>query len=142
MKVVRLSALRTSRLDSLRNIPGTHFCYRLSQPQSHSASGRIISKENSSDTIGNRTGDLPACSAVPQPTALPRAPTYKNMHSTNKIQIIMNTFSIHSIIPQKNCLLNISNFHLPDIRLYIPFITIKFTITANKYHETVSLQFS
>jgi len=64
------------------------------------------------------------------------------MHSTNKIQIIMNTFSIHSIIPQKNCLLNISNFHLPDIRLYIPFITIKFTITANKYHETVSLQFS
>jgi hypothetical protein len=25
---------------------------------------------NSSDTIGNRTRDLPACSAVPQPTAL------------------------------------------------------------------------
>jgi len=26
----------------------------------------------SSDTIGNRTRDLPTCSAVPQPTALPR----------------------------------------------------------------------
>jgi hypothetical protein len=26
-----------------------------------------------SDTIGNRTRDLPACSAVPQPTAPPRA---------------------------------------------------------------------
>ena len=26
------------------------------------------------DTIGNRTRDLPACSALPQPTALPRAP--------------------------------------------------------------------
>ena len=30
--------------------------------------------KNSSDTIGNRTRDLLACSAVPQPTALPRAP--------------------------------------------------------------------
>jgi len=29
--------------------------------------------KNSSDTIGNRTRDLPACSAVPQPTASPRA---------------------------------------------------------------------
>jgi len=24
------------------NIPGTHFCYTLSQPQSHSAAGRIM----------------------------------------------------------------------------------------------------
>ena len=30
--------------------------------------------KNSSDTIGNRTRDLPTRSAVPQPTALPRAP--------------------------------------------------------------------
>jgi len=30
--------------------------------------------KNSSNTIGNRTRDLPACSAVPQPTAPPRAP--------------------------------------------------------------------
>ena len=30
--------------------------------------------KNSNDTIGNRTCDLPTCSAVPQPTALPRAP--------------------------------------------------------------------
>ena len=30
--------------------------------------------KKSSDTIGNRTRDLLACSAVPQPTALPRAP--------------------------------------------------------------------
>jgi len=28
--------------------------------------------KNSSDTIGNRTRDLPVCSAVPQPTASPR----------------------------------------------------------------------
>ena len=30
--------------------------------------------KNSNDTIGNRIRDLPTCSAVPQPTALPRAP--------------------------------------------------------------------
>jgi hypothetical protein len=34
----------------------------------------IISMKNSNDTIGNRTLDLSICSAVPQPTALPRAP--------------------------------------------------------------------
>jgi len=35
--------------------------------------------KNSKDTIGNRTRDLPTCSAVPQPTALPRAPNIMNM---------------------------------------------------------------
>jgi hypothetical protein len=30
--------------------------------------------KNFSDTIGNGTRDLQACSAVPQPTALPRGP--------------------------------------------------------------------
>jgi hypothetical protein len=35
---------------------------------------RIMSMRDSSDTIGNRTIDLPACSAVPQPTASPHAP--------------------------------------------------------------------
>ena len=33
-----------------------------------------MSKKNSKDTIGNRNRDLPAFSAVPQPTAPPRAP--------------------------------------------------------------------
>ena len=32
-----------------------------------------MSMTNSSDTIGNRTRDLPACSALPQPTAPPAA---------------------------------------------------------------------
>jgi hypothetical protein len=56
-----------------RNIPGTHFCYRLSRLQGHSAAGRIKSMKNSNYTIGNWTRDL-TCSAVPQPTAPPRAP--------------------------------------------------------------------
>ena len=50
------------------NIPGTHFCQRLSQPQCHSAAGRITSTKNSNDTIGNRTRNIPACNAVPQPS--------------------------------------------------------------------------
>ena len=50
------------------NIPGTHFCYRLSRPQ-------VYGKENSNDTIGNRNPDLRVCSA----TALSSAPvTMKN----------------------------------------------------------------
>jgi hypothetical protein len=53
------------------NIPGTHFYWRLGQPQSHSAAGRNMPMKNSSDTIGKWTRDLPTCSVVPQPSALP-----------------------------------------------------------------------
>jgi len=59
MKVVRLSAVRTGRLNPPGKIPSTHFCYNLSRPQGHSAAGRIMSMKNSNDTIGNRTRDLP-----------------------------------------------------------------------------------
>jgi len=33
-----------------------------------------MSMKNSNDTIGNQTRSLPACSAVPQPTAPQRTP--------------------------------------------------------------------
>jgi hypothetical protein len=36
--------------------------------EGHIATGRIMSMKNSSDTIGNRTRNLSACSAAPQPT--------------------------------------------------------------------------
>jgi hypothetical protein len=65
VKVVRLSALRTSRLYPPGKISGTHFCYRLSRPQGHSATKRIMSMKNFTDTIGNRTRDPPICSEVP-----------------------------------------------------------------------------
>jgi hypothetical protein len=73
MKVVRLSALRTGRLYP-QEIFLDSFLLRLSRPQGHSAAGRIMSMKNSNDTNGNGTHDLPACSAVPQPTTSPRAP--------------------------------------------------------------------
>jgi hypothetical protein len=57
MNVVRLSALRSSRLYYPGNI---HI------------SGWVDPRAN--DTIANRTRNLPACSTVPQATAPPRAP--------------------------------------------------------------------
>ena len=75
-KVVGLSALRTGCLYPSINIPGAHFCWELSRPQSHSATGRIMSMKNSNGTLGNRTRGFPACSAVPHPTAPPRPPAF------------------------------------------------------------------
>jgi len=37
-------------------------------------------------TIGNRTRDLPACSAVPQPTAPPRAPRSTHTHARARVK--------------------------------------------------------
>ena len=48
-----------------RDTPGTHFCYRLSRLQDHSAIGRVKSMKNSDDTSWNRTSDLPICSTAP-----------------------------------------------------------------------------
>jgi len=58
-------------------------------PQGHSATGRMSTK-NASDNIGNRTRDLPACSAVPQPTAPPRAPEYDR--SQPKAQFVSHNY--------------------------------------------------
>jgi hypothetical protein len=46
------------------NTLGTHFSYKLSQLQGHSATGGIMRMKISNDTIGNRTHDLPVCSVV------------------------------------------------------------------------------
>jgi hypothetical protein len=74
MKVVRLSALSNRPHLPPENISGSHFCQRLSRSHGQSAAGMIMWMKNTNHTIGNRTRDLPACSAVPQPTALPRTP--------------------------------------------------------------------
>jgi hypothetical protein len=68
MKVVRLSVICTGCLYPPGNISGTHFCQRLSRPQGHKVTERIMSMKNSSATIRNQTHDLAVYSAVPQPT--------------------------------------------------------------------------
>jgi hypothetical protein len=42
-----------------------------------------MSMKNSNDAIGNRTRDLPACSAMPQTTAPPGAPEDVSQFITN-----------------------------------------------------------
>ena len=76
MKVFRLSALDTGSL-YLKEI----FLVLVSDrgwinPRAILPDGRFMSMKNSNCTIGNRTRDLRVCSAVPQPTAPPRAPTF------------------------------------------------------------------
>jgi len=56
------------------NILDSHLCLRPRAPQGHNAARRFRSTENRNETIGNRTDELPVCSAVPQPTAPLRAP--------------------------------------------------------------------
>jgi hypothetical protein len=41
--------------------------------------------KNSKDPIGNRTHNLPACSAVPQPTAPPHTPVLRSAEINNVI---------------------------------------------------------
>jgi hypothetical protein len=66
---VRLSDLRTGRPLTPRKIPGTHFCYRLSQTHGHSAAGRVRKVEKNSEI---RNLDPAVCNIVPQPTTLLR----------------------------------------------------------------------
>jgi hypothetical protein len=74
MKVVRLSALSSGRL-----YPQETFLVLISvrgwvNPRTIVQPDGLCQWKKSSDTIGNQTCVLPACSAVPQPTAPPRAP--------------------------------------------------------------------
>ena len=76
------------------NIPGTHFCYTPSRPRSRTRPGEL-SQWNV--TIGKGTRDLPACSAVPQPTASSREGllSHKKILSTSKSKItFIHTYSL------------------------------------------------
>ena len=58
--------------------------------------------KNSSDTIGNRTRDPPACSTVPQPTAPPHTPIIIII-----IIIIINRTSIYTVLQHALCHYNL-----------------------------------
>jgi len=50
--------------------------------------------KNSNYTIGNRTRDLPACSAVPQPNAPPRAPRCTKEHCLISVACAVDKMTI------------------------------------------------
>jgi hypothetical protein len=66
-----------------RNTQGTQFCQRLCRLQGNSRTGRIMSLKNSNDTIGNRTRDLPVCSATARRNCINRT---LNSRDINNIQ--------------------------------------------------------
>ena len=67
--------------------------------------------KNFSDTIGNRNRDVPAYSAMPLPTVLPRAPNNNNNNNNNnkRLSFILefhfrNSFVLHlGIIHASSC---------------------------------------
>jgi len=70
--------------------------------------------KKSNDTIGNRTRDLPAFSAVPQSTALPRA---LSPHSTEiKIRGAMPTIHMISRCAQEKLQIHFTSLHLTSRR--------------------------
>ena len=78
---LRQSALRTGRLyHPPANVPGTHFRWWLSRLQGQS------------NTVGNRTRDLPARIAVPQPNAPPRAVDLNSTSCTERHAVVGSTF--------------------------------------------------
>jgi hypothetical protein len=67
-----------------------------------------MSMKNSSDTIGNRTRDVPVCSAVPQPTA----PVIKH---ESKVQLKnAENYLIFGSKIQENLGVNFSPFAYPE----------------------------
>ena len=99
MKVAWLSALRTGRLYLQGNFPGTNFGWGPSRHQGRGAARWIMSMKISSDTMGNRTRDPAACSAVPQPTNLLYEPEYiRSLLKTHlEINIIyVRTYALRS----------------------------------------------
>jgi hypothetical protein len=125
-KVISLSALRTDRLYPPGNTPGTHFCWSLSQPQSHSVAGRIMSMKNSNETIGNRTRDLPACCVVTQSNAPPCVPVSTRQLNVGKICSCRTAaFAFHGTWPAEeegNVIVAIRNFisFAPSFPLIFP----------------------
>jgi len=69
-----------------------------------------MSMKNSNDTIGNRTRDLPACCAVPQPTAPPRTTLLFNFafeYDIRRSQVDLKLNGTHRLLVYANVYANV-----------------------------------
>ena len=101
MMVFRLSALRIGRLYPPRKYSWYSFLLQadsISGPQC----GRKYYVNDSNDAIGNRTRDLPACSAVPRPTALSRAPQRAQATAIFSPGLTLNLLTTTIVAPPSN----------------------------------------
>jgi hypothetical protein len=65
-----VSALRAGRDLLPMNIPSTHFCQKLSQPQGLVRLEGLGKQKKRNDLIETRTSGIPACSIAPEPSIL------------------------------------------------------------------------
>ena len=81
-----------------------------------------MSMKNSNNTIGNRTRDLPARSAVPQPTAPPRVPNDNKVSNEKALCLadIYRYFSTHNATDWTTSVFKTTNFGLERIRNWNP----------------------
>jgi hypothetical protein len=103
MKVVRLSALNTGCLYSHTKDSWYSFLLQADSIPGPSTARKSMSMKNSNDTIRNRTRNLPACSTVPQPTAIPRATC--STESTEIYLVSKSKFYYQSQNRHTHCLL-------------------------------------
>jgi hypothetical protein len=73
-----------------------------------------MSMKNSNDTIGNRTRDLPTCSALSQPTETPRAPVYVIRSTNARVLGCLSHAAYHqhvSVAVAGGCLIGFDKLH-------------------------------
>ena len=92
--------------------------------------------KNSNDTIGNRTRDLPACNAMPQPTAPPRTPMQDSIVvNIKKIDLYLSenekvatlNFTIETAMIEYlylSVLHNLLTRHVKEFQMIIRFVNI------------------
>jgi hypothetical protein len=74
MKVAKVVSPMHRPLLSPRKYSWYSFLLEAESTTGHSVARRFMSMKNPNENIDTQTHDLPACSAVPQPTATPHTP--------------------------------------------------------------------